>query len=427
MTTGLLDRLRETRLSAVRRIAILALGMMFAAFQICGLLGIRVNTSPSLPIGFYRASPDPNANLIEFCPAEPFGSLAASPGYRDQGICRNGGAPLLKPIVAKPGDIVELSDRGIEVNGDFCPTPLRSQQAQKIVLWPHRNLAGTQCSQALCGSLLHTTAAVSIVATSGRCPQAQYALEAAHSNVLPAITPAHCAFSSRGAKFLWRFGIVIGRSRRLVHSRDPLGDSLAARLDGETSPISLACPACALRNRGSAAWTDWMGISVHRNRLHFPGTAWIGLLIFAVFCGWMSSALAPRTLVAALAFVAAFNDELHLNRISIDGVYADSHRVHSGEQRVMQAGQPGQHSGSPSRCIRPPRSRCGSVAAMTQGSDGAIRVRAFQSLGNPRAGILAPRLRCDEFDTQWHWHYPDMRVPLPFACVGVGSMFIDLG
>lgn len=121
MTTGLLGRLRETRFSAVRRIAIRGLGIIFCAFQICGLLGIRINTSPSLPIGLYRASPDPNANLIEFCPAEPFGSLAASRGYRDRGICGDGAAPLLKPVVANPGDIVKLSDRGIEVNGKLLP------------------------------------------------------------------------------------------------------------------------------------------------------------------------------------------------------------------------------------------------------------------------------------------------------------------
>ncbi|MGI9074274.1 MAG: hypothetical protein ACR2JB_23840 [Bryobacteraceae bacterium] len=42
----------------------------------------------------------------------------------------------------------------------------------------------------------------------------------------------------------------------------------------------------------------------------FPGTAWIGLLIFAVLCGWMSSALAARTLVAALALLAT---SAHLN------------------------------------------------------------------------------------------------------------------
>ena len=49
MTAGLLDRLRETRLRIVRRIALLALGVIFSAFQICGLVGIRINTSPSLP------------------------------------------------------------------------------------------------------------------------------------------------------------------------------------------------------------------------------------------------------------------------------------------------------------------------------------------------------------------------------------------
>ncbi|MGI9074276.1 MAG: hypothetical protein ACR2JB_23850 [Bryobacteraceae bacterium] len=75
MTTGLLDRLRKTRLRTLRWIAALALGTMFCAFQICGLIGIRINTSPSLPLGLYQASSDPNANLVEFCPAEPSAPL----------------------------------------------------------------------------------------------------------------------------------------------------------------------------------------------------------------------------------------------------------------------------------------------------------------------------------------------------------------
>lgn len=138
MTAGLLDRLRETRLRIVRRIALLALGVIFSAFQICGLVGIRINTSPSLPVGLYRATSDSNANLVEFCPTEPFGSFAAARGYRGQGSCADGAAPLLKPVVARPGDVVELSSRGIEVNGKLLPNtaPLSADtKARALTPW----------------------------------------------------------------------------------------------------------------------------------------------------------------------------------------------------------------------------------------------------------------------------------------------------
>jgi conjugative transfer signal peptidase TraF len=112
MTTGLLDRLRK-----VRRAALVAVVVSISAFQLFAFLGLRINTSPSLPLGLYVVTTDGRANLIEFCPAEPFAALSLVRGYRDPGACRDGGAPLLKPVAAKAGDLVELSSSGISVNG----------------------------------------------------------------------------------------------------------------------------------------------------------------------------------------------------------------------------------------------------------------------------------------------------------------------
>jgi conjugative transfer signal peptidase TraF len=114
---GLLVRLKNTSLGAVWRIALTAIVVLIVTFQVCGLAGLRFNTSPSLPIGLYITSSDARANLVEFCPAEPFASLGIIRGYRDPGVCPDGGAPLLKPAITRPGDVVELSARGIAVNG----------------------------------------------------------------------------------------------------------------------------------------------------------------------------------------------------------------------------------------------------------------------------------------------------------------------
>src|ERR1022692_1130387 len=110
MTIGLLDKLRE-----VRRATLVAVIVSIAVFELCGLLGLRINTSPSLPVGFYVITSDSSANLIEFCPAEPFAVLSLVRGYRDPGACQDGGAPLLKPVVAKAGDVVDLSCHGLSV------------------------------------------------------------------------------------------------------------------------------------------------------------------------------------------------------------------------------------------------------------------------------------------------------------------------
>jgi conjugative transfer signal peptidase TraF len=114
--TGRSDSVRKLRDASQ-----IAFGVAISLFPICGLIGLRINSSPSLPIGLYVTTDEGGANLAEFCPAEPFGHLAIARDYRDAGNCRDGAAPLLKPVVARPADVVELSDRGIIVNGRILP------------------------------------------------------------------------------------------------------------------------------------------------------------------------------------------------------------------------------------------------------------------------------------------------------------------
>jgi conjugative transfer signal peptidase TraF len=94
---------------------LVAVGVCVGVFQICGWLGLRLNASPSLPLGIYIASDA--GRLVEFCPAEPYASIGITRGYRAPGACADGGAPLLKPVVATSGDVVNMSADGISVNG----------------------------------------------------------------------------------------------------------------------------------------------------------------------------------------------------------------------------------------------------------------------------------------------------------------------
>ena len=93
---------------------------LFGLFAITGIAGIRINATPSLPVGLY-INADADSKLIEFCPVGPPAWLAASRGYRTAGDCPDGASPLLKPIIAKAGDIVELTAAGISVNARFVP------------------------------------------------------------------------------------------------------------------------------------------------------------------------------------------------------------------------------------------------------------------------------------------------------------------
>src|SRR5579859_761526 len=72
------------------------------------VFGIRFNLTPSLPRGFYIIGHSSSANLVEFCPQGAAASISLSRQYRTAGACPDGGAPLLKPAVAFPGDQVEV-------------------------------------------------------------------------------------------------------------------------------------------------------------------------------------------------------------------------------------------------------------------------------------------------------------------------------
>ena len=139
MIRGLFASSRNSRFARAQRILLVCICIMLITFQLWRSFGLRLNTSPSLPVGLYRTTSDPAANLVEFCPAEPFANLAIERGYRSAGNCPDGAAPLLKPVVAKPGDIVEVSARGIVVNGRSIPNtaPIAADTKGRLLLpWP---------------------------------------------------------------------------------------------------------------------------------------------------------------------------------------------------------------------------------------------------------------------------------------------------
>jgi conjugative transfer signal peptidase TraF len=115
-TSGLLGRLRNTSPRTAKLIGATALSTCLGTSLLMGMLGVRINASPSLPLGLYVETSD-QSGFVEFCPAEPFGSFAAVRGYRSKGNCPDGASPLMKPVIAWAGDLVETSSRGIAVNG----------------------------------------------------------------------------------------------------------------------------------------------------------------------------------------------------------------------------------------------------------------------------------------------------------------------
>ena len=113
----------------------------FAATCLAAIaLGVRINTSYSLPMGLYIETAAPNAPFVEFCPEGRFAKESASRAYRTRGVaCPDGAVPLLKPVVARQGDHVETSAAGILVNGALLAktAPLiNDAESRPLSPWP---------------------------------------------------------------------------------------------------------------------------------------------------------------------------------------------------------------------------------------------------------------------------------------------------
>jgi conjugative transfer signal peptidase TraF len=96
---------------------------LFAAFVLCAhAVGLRINESPSLPIGVWRISPLRHEvrrdDIVSFCPPD-IGVFreAYRRGYLGSGQCEGGYEPLLKPIAAIEGDHLTRTKEGIRING----------------------------------------------------------------------------------------------------------------------------------------------------------------------------------------------------------------------------------------------------------------------------------------------------------------------
>jgi conjugative transfer signal peptidase TraF len=104
-----------------------------------GMLGLRFNSSASMPIGIYRTTADPTALTVAFCPGPEASSMSITRDYRPAGSCPDGAAPLLKTIIAKQGDEVDAGPAGLIVNHHLLPhtKPLsRDSAGRPLTAWP---------------------------------------------------------------------------------------------------------------------------------------------------------------------------------------------------------------------------------------------------------------------------------------------------
>ena len=86
--------------------------------------GIYINTTPSLPVGFYRIVDEPIASgaYVAFCPQQDeIFDMARDRSYINRGDCPGGYGLLLKRVFAQSGDSVSIDQAGIFVNDEHLP------------------------------------------------------------------------------------------------------------------------------------------------------------------------------------------------------------------------------------------------------------------------------------------------------------------
>ena len=109
--------------------------------------GYRFNETASLPIGVWRITNTGElraGQVVNFCPPNTPELLdARSRGYLDGGRCPGNLERMFKPLVAVPGDRVEVTAQGVVVNGRLVPhsAPLAFDGVGRAMPRPEGTLA----------------------------------------------------------------------------------------------------------------------------------------------------------------------------------------------------------------------------------------------------------------------------------------------
>lgn len=98
-----------------------SVGMLVAASAIAFAGAFRLNLTPSEPLGLWRIEPLQRAvaigDIVFICPpATAVFAKARERGYLRHGLCTGGFAPLIKTVVALPGQRIDIVGN-VTVNG----------------------------------------------------------------------------------------------------------------------------------------------------------------------------------------------------------------------------------------------------------------------------------------------------------------------
>ncbi|WP_031410780.1 conjugative transfer signal peptidase TraF [Vibrio parahaemolyticus] len=106
------------------------------------LSGYRYYNAPSIPTGIYQISvkntPYVHEDWVLFCPPNNLSmKLAVERGYTAEGICPGNFTPVIKQIIATPGDYISLEGI-VRVNGHELQQALVLDEDEHHHALPHR-------------------------------------------------------------------------------------------------------------------------------------------------------------------------------------------------------------------------------------------------------------------------------------------------
>ncbi len=111
----------------MKRLFYIGFGVTLSVFALCAVayaLGLRLNTTPSIPTGVYQLTDDPivKGSYVYFCPPPaPVFDMAKERGYIGGGYCPGRYGHMMKKALAAKGDVVAIGTDGVHVNGLLLP------------------------------------------------------------------------------------------------------------------------------------------------------------------------------------------------------------------------------------------------------------------------------------------------------------------
>jgi conjugative transfer signal peptidase TraF len=109
--------------------------------------GILINVTPSMKLGFYGKSTSliHRGDTVAFFLADPYKTIGLDKLYIEKGRKCNGADPLIKEVIAIPGDHVILNNDTIQVNGAqyFYRTSHMDSEGRALDIYPRGDYPNT--------------------------------------------------------------------------------------------------------------------------------------------------------------------------------------------------------------------------------------------------------------------------------------------